>query len=431
MNDFVYDLAVYGDELIACGFFTEAGGNTCGRHIARFHGDRWRRLGCGADGVVSTLLAVDTDLYVGGSFQVIGAAVASNVARWDGGWWYAVGDGLHNSVDALARYDGELVAGGSFDQSDGSPGNLVARWDGSAWQAMGQGLVGKWVLALAEFEGHLYAGGTFTEADGNPAGNIARWDGTGWDTFGTMITGSGIGWCWDVETVSAEYDAKLVVGGDFTHINGVFMNGLAAWDGASWTALGTGLSEGANILDVAVYNGELVAFGYFYAPDGSHGIARWNGTEWHGLGSGWDWLYPFGGPGAAAVYDGDLYVGGGIDRAGGKPSAFIARWTDEGATDAPVATQAATALLSVRPNPFAGETTIAYSVGTPMNVRLAVYDTSGRLVRTLVRDTVASGAHAVRWSGTDGAGRPVAAGVYFLRLDAPESATTQKVVLTR
>jgi hypothetical protein len=432
MDDHVYDLAVYNGELIAGGFFSEGGGNTCVRHIGRFNGTRWKRLACGTDGPVSALLPIGSDLYAGGSFQLAGPAMVKNVARWDGTTWYPVGTEINGHVMSLAQYGADIVAGGSFDVSDGSPGNGVARWDGSSWQALGQGVSG-WVLALQEFGGHLYAGGWFTEAEGVPVTNLVRWDGSQWSDFGTTLFdaggGWGFGWGLPVEVLTTAYDGNLLVGGSFTHINGLYVNGLAEWDGSSWTPLGVGLSDGADILDVAVYNDGLVAFGYFAGPAGSDMIARWQG-EWSGFGHGCELYNQFGGPGAAAVLDGDLYVGGNIAYAGGKPSAYIARWTDEGATDAPIAV-AAPLDLSVRPNPFVDETTITYSVGTRTHARLAVYDASGRLVRTLVDDFIAPGAHSSRWTGTDVSGMPAASGVYFLRLVAPEGVLSQRVVRTR
>jgi hypothetical protein len=68
------------------------------------------------------------------------------------------------------------------------------------------------------------------------------------------------------------------------------------------------------------------------------------------------------------------------------------------------------------PNPFVSATNIRYSLDRGSRVDLAVFDVTGRLVITL-RDGVHSpGAHRVRWSGVDSHGRPVASGVYWVRL---------------
>jgi hypothetical protein len=84
-----------------------------------------------------------------------------------------------------------------------------------------------------------------------------------------------------------------------------------------------------------------------------------------------------------------------------------------------------------QPNPFNPETTIPYSVPWTMHVRLAIYDASGRLVRTLVNEDQGGGARSTVWNGADQAGRPVASGVYFCVLHAGEERRTQKLVLLK
>ncbi len=64
-------------------------------------------------------------------------------------------------------------------------------------------------------------------------------------------------------------------------------------------------------------------------------------------------------------------------------------------------------------------------------VTLSVYDSSGKLVRTLVAETRGVGPHEVEWDGTDNTGNRVGSGVYFYRLDAPGFAETRKMLLLR
>ena len=100
-----------------------------------------------------------------------------------------------------------------------------------------------------------------------------------------------------------------------------------------------------------------------------------------------------------------------------------------GAVDAPEIGRDRPALrLSAAPNPFRHGTDLTFAL--PPGVRsgrLSVVDASGRLVRAFLAD--ASG--RVVWDGRDGAGRRVASGVYFYRLEAGDRAETRKVTRIR
>lgn len=70
------------------------------------------------------------------------------------------------------------------------------------------------------------------------------------------------------------------------------------------------------------------------------------------------------------------------------------------------------------PNPFRRATTLELALPRAGRVRLDVFDISGRRVATLADAAFPAGRHAIVWDGRDTAGRPVATGVYFLRLAA-------------
>lgn len=90
------------------------------------------------------------------------------------------------------------------------------------------------------------------------------------------------------------------------------------------------------------------------------------------------------------------------------------------------------ALRPASPNPFAGETRVVFDApGDAGMVELAVYDVAGRLVRTLASGPVERGRHEVVWDGKDSGGSDVAAGVYFVRLEAGGAARTEKAVVVR
>ena len=69
------------------------------------------------------------------------------------------------------------------------------------------------------------------------------------------------------------------------------------------------------------------------------------------------------------------------------------------------------------PNPFNPVTTIPFTLKAPRQVRLTVFDVSGRAVRTLLDEHRPAGVYTAQWNGRDAEGRPVASGLYFYRLD--------------
>ena len=83
------------------------------------------------------------------------------------------------------------------------------------------------------------------------------------------------------------------------------------------------------------------------------------------------------------------------------------------------------------PNPFNPSTSIRYQLAAASPVRLDVYDTLGRRVRSLVRQAQPAGYHRVEWDSRDDTGQPVAAGVYFYRLQAGPFSAVRKLVLLK
>ena len=62
-------------------------------------------------------------------------------------------------------------------------------------------------------------------------------------------------------------------------------------------------------------------------------------------------------------------------------------------------------------------------------MRLRVYAPSGRLVRTLIDDTLPAGSHAVSWDGVSSSGRSCGSGVYLCRFESGSDMVTRKLVL--
>ena len=83
------------------------------------------------------------------------------------------------------------------------------------------------------------------------------------------------------------------------------------------------------------------------------------------------------------------------------------------------------------PNPFNPETRIRFGVPESGRVRVAVYDLSGRLIRSLWDGPATAGFHSVTWDARDASGMQVPSGVYFYRVEGAREARTGKMVYLR
>ncbi len=95
---------------------------------------------------------------------------------------------------------------------------------------------------------------------------------------------------------------------------------------------------------------------------------------------------------------------------------------DQGAT-----VTEASAAMSVHPNPFNSATSVRIDLSQASDLRVDVYNVTGRLVATLAQGTYTAGAHTFTLDGS-----ALASGVYFVRANLPhQPAQTQKILLLR
>ena len=84
------------------------------------------------------------------------------------------------------------------------------------------------------------------------------------------------------------------------------------------------------------------------------------------------------------------------------------------------------------PNPFNPETQIRFSIGSQENVKLVIYDITGRQVRSLVDgEQYRSGFHVVNWDGLDSKGEKVPSGMYIYRIKAGDFIADKKMLLVK
>ncbi len=83
------------------------------------------------------------------------------------------------------------------------------------------------------------------------------------------------------------------------------------------------------------------------------------------------------------------------------------------------------------PNPFNPTTNIEYSLGNEGFLNLAVYDVSGRKIKTLVNQDKAQGNYSSEWNGKNKNGVKVPSGIYFIRMTVGDISQSRKVVFLK
>ncbi|HET9952108.1 MAG TPA: C25 family cysteine peptidase [Candidatus Eisenbacteria bacterium] len=86
-----------------------------------------------------------------------------------------------------------------------------------------------------------------------------------------------------------------------------------------------------------------------------------------------------------------------------------------------------------KPNPFNPATVIGFGVPgpAPAEVRVVVFDVSGRKVATLVSRRLDPGYHEARWDGRTDHGAAAGSGIYLLRAEIGPTVLTRKLALVR
>lgn len=84
------------------------------------------------------------------------------------------------------------------------------------------------------------------------------------------------------------------------------------------------------------------------------------------------------------------------------------------------------ALLQNYPNPFNPETSIKFDIPNASEVRLSVFDITGREIALLVNEKLEPGSYSMKWNGAQ-----FASGIYFYRVQAGNFVQTKKMVLIK
>ena len=88
--------------------------------------------------------------------------------------------------------------------------------------------------------------------------------------------------------------------------------------------------------------------------------------------------------------------------------------------------------LNAHPNPFNPQTTIAWEISRPGPLAIKVFDTRGRLVKTLVDEYSSEVRGSTTWDGRNGRGEALASGTYLVQLkDGSGQSSTRRVTMVK
>ena len=327
-------------QLVVGGTFNTIDGQAI-NNIALWDGSTWQAVGGGTNSQVLGLLPIagpngTTDLIAIGSFSLAGGTSVTGVARWNGTAWTRVGSALPSGmgsaqVFAIAQQQsGQLVISGRWGSS--VPNVAVLNETTNSWQGIGATLNQSPNALAVTADGSLYAGGPAFTISGTNVGGVVRWTGSGWERPGSGVNGT-------VFALRALSDGRLAVGGTFTNFfAGIGTPGrIALWrrtgPATGWSELNTGVNgDVRSILELS--DGTLIVGGAFDRAGSpqrfASRLARFNGTSWSGTGFG---LENSPAPAAAIVStltqlpNGDVFVGGLFDSAGGSVAQSLSVWT--------------------------------------------------------------------------------------------------------
>ena len=298
-----------------------------------------------SDGIKTLAVQADGKLLLGGSITRINGTLLNNIARLntDGtvDTTFNTGGGANIAVNTLVvQADGKALLGGQFTSVSGVARNRIARLnaDGTLDDnlAIGTGAMGGPVNALAQQpDRKVLIGGDFTTFNGTARNRIARLNADGaLDTTFNPGTGAGA----TVNALALQPDGKVLLGGDFTSINITPRSRIARLnaDGSPDTTFDPGTGANNKVYALALQaDGKVLLGGDFTSINGTtrNRIARLNAD------GSLDLTFDPGTGANTTVFalalqaDGKVLLGGGFTTINGTTRACIARLNANGGLD--------------------------------------------------------------------------------------------------
>lgn len=364
---YINDISVYKGELYAGGYFTPA--SVAAQHVYKFDGTSWKTMSGGISGgafpFIKSFCTHNNKLYMTGAFTKTGTTATLDFGIWNGATWEDPKGGLNNAW-ALVEYNNTLYAGTNTYQTNGGKAAFLWRWnettgwvnisDSFTYEPSSQNYGLQGINQMMVYNNKLVVAGNFSHINGLEVNNIAMWDGTNWEKLGQGTSN-------DVSALTMYY-GKLYAGGWFDSVGNETAGRLAVWDGTKWSGFTTGIDYQVTALHV--YDDDLYIGGSFFKP--ARGLIKYDGANF---------TTPFtinGSVSKLLSFKNDLYIAGDFDTINNQRFSLIAKYHIDGVGVQEVSKNT----VQVYPNPVSDNLTINHPSITNGLAQICIYDNLGR-----------------------------------------------------
>ncbi len=229
--------------------------------------------------VIGSAIQSDEKILIGGVFTTYNGVLVNHISRlYSNGnidTAFNVGAGANNTVANFSiQQDGKIVVSGDFDKFDNYIRNKIVRLnsDGSVDTTFNPGTgANSWIrTTLIQPNGKILIGGNFTIFNGVIRNYIARINSDGsLDTTFNPGTGTNMA----IRTLSLQPNGKIIIGGDFTIVNGIPRNFLAQLntDGSLDTTFDIGSGADFSVYTTKIDpDGKILVGGGFHTFNGNY-----------------------------------------------------------------------------------------------------------------------------------------------------------------
>ena len=304
--------------------------------------------------VFATVIQTDGKILVGGSFEYLNGNVRRYLVRLnpdgteDTAFNTVYGSGFNSYVTSIAlQSDGKILVGGEFTSINLTTRNRLVRLnsdgtvDTSFSTNLGTGFDNVIYSIAVQSDGKILVGGYFNTLNGTIRNYFVRLNSDGTvDT--SFYTNLGTGFNSIVYSIAVQSDGKILVGGNFSTLNGTTRNRLVRLnsdgtvDTSFYTNLGTGFNQRPTSIAVQS-DGKILAGGYFTTLNGTsrNYLVRLNSTGtvdtsfYSNLGSAFNSFVQT----VTLQSDGKILVGGYFDSLNGSLRNRLVRLNSDGTQD--------------------------------------------------------------------------------------------------